>query len=119
MKRIFAPLTIAFSVFMVGCVSNPTVQEPKIEYRTKTMLAVIPDHLLPNCLQPVPPEQAKYKAASATDKEKMLIEYTEGLIQTVTVCNNTIDGARTWNAKQKELFLKQYRENAIRELNEQ
>lgn len=119
MKRIFALFVAVLSVFLVGCAGNPVKQEPKIEYRTKTMLAVIPDHLLPNCLQPAPPEQAKYKAANASDKEKMLIEYSEGLIQTVTVCNNTIDGARTWNAKQKELFLKQSRENAIRELNDQ
>lgn len=119
MKKMFQLLTIAiFAFVLAGCQTNPVQPEPKIEYRTRTMLAVMPDHLLPNCLQPAPPEQAKYNSSSASDKEKLLVEYSEGLIKTVTNCNNTIDSARKWNARQKELFIQESKDNLIKELNE-
>lgn len=119
MKKMFNLFFIAIIGFVLaGCVSNPSKPETKIEYRTQSMLMVMPDHLLPNCLQPVPPTKEKYNAASNSEKEKLLIEYSEGLIQSVTACNNTIDSARKWNAKQKELFIKKSKDNLIKELNE-
>ena len=93
---------------LVGCQTAPTVPEAvRIEYKTKNLLAVMPDHLLPNCLQPVPPDREKYVKSTTVEKERVMTDYVQALHGTITDCNTTLDRARFWNAQQKDLFLKQ------------
>lgn len=108
-------LLIAFAALAIlaGCQTAPMEPEPVIEYKTRTLLAVIPDHLLPNCRQSSPPEKTKYKEALPTDRESQMTSYIESLHMTITECNNTIDSARDWNSRQKSFFLKRPNDELI------
>lgn len=108
-KRFSILVAILFSsLFLAGCFETvPTKYEEVIVYKTRIQLSTIPDHLLENCAVPIPPEPTNYIALSFEEKEKTLSIYSTDLLKAITICNNTLDKAKKWNADNRRLFNQQ------------
>ncbi len=92
-----------FAVFIVlfclsGCATM--FEKPAVVY--KTQVIALPDNLLQDCPIIPPPDKAVYLAASAKEKEKMLIELADKNIKNGDTCNVDRAKGRQWKKEQLE-----------------
>lgn len=76
--------------------------QPIIRY--KNMSSLPPDSLLADCDVTAPPPQDAYKAASASEKERLLTETNIGLYKNIAQCNQDKAAGRSWKQKEQALI---------------
>lgn len=105
MKKVKISIIALAMLGLAGCATGQK-QEPEVEivYKTRLVQITVPSNLVVNTPVPTPPQKQVYLEATAQDKEGMLTDYANKLLEALTEANTTIDSIRKWGELQKAAF---------------
>lgn len=81
-------LILCASVLVSACSTKPATPIVVTEY--KNQVVSIPNTLLQKCTVTVPPDKTLYVNSSDSEKEEMLVTYTQNLLTDLDNCNTQL-----------------------------
>lgn len=107
-KLFFSIFALLITLFLVGCETNPSRQDPvppTAVKKTKTVVVKVPQELLVRCKATHPPERQLYAAADIKGREDLLTAYSRELVTIIKNCDKTITTIDKWGTDQEKLLL--------------
>lgn len=101
---------IVLAIMMLGVSGCSTIlPKPVIVTKQELVPLSIPEYMTRPCDVPAPPNKDKYLAASFSDRETMLTDYTVDILSKLSECNAKLEGIRQYTDKQEQI-LKQHKD---------